>query len=194
MLKKSLFVVAVLAMLVPATYARDYLNSSGTWSGDSTTLTNQPAVNWEYDGATSERKAESWNWPATYTAQDICVIPVKMDVGFWIKVNGCKDLVLKLKQVEIHKYAGTVDCTIVCNVNIKLSVSWSKDANVNLGGYSSSASVTPSSLAAPGGTATISLTLSSVDLSNLAGGTNCLQVGTITLRVVPDVTPVLAGC
>ena len=192
MLKKNLFIVAVL-LIAGAGYARDYLDNAGAWSGTGTTLTNQPAVNWEYDGAISERKAESWNWPATYTSQDIAVIPVKMDVGFWIKVNNAKDLVLNLKQVSIHKYSGTVDATLVCNVNIKLSVSWSKLSTVNLGGYGHSEAVNPSTLDAPGGTVTISLTLSDVDLSNLVGGTNFLQVGTITLKVVPNVTPQLAG-
>jgi len=141
----------------------------------------------------SEVKAESWNWPATYDFQDIAVIPVKMDVGFWIKVNGAKDLVLKLKQVEIHKYSGTVNVTIACNVNIQLSVSWSKKSDVNLGSYGSSVSVSPSTLDAPGGTVAISLTLSNVDLSNLAGGANCLEIGAVTLKVRPNMTPQLAG-
>jgi hypothetical protein len=180
MLKKSLFVVAVI-LLAGAGYAKDYVTPTSS------------TVDWAYDGTNSEVKAESYNWPATYEAQDLCVIPVKMDVGYWIKVNNAKDLVLKLKQVEIHKYSGSVDVSLVCNVNIQLSVSWSKDANVNLGNYSSSATVTPSTLDAPGGTVTVGLTLSSVDLSNLQGGQNCLQVGTVTLKVRPNVTPQLAG-
>jgi hypothetical protein len=179
MLKRSLVVVSVV-LLAGAAYATDLVPTNS-------------AVNWQFDGSNSEVKAESYNWPAAYIPQDICVIPVKMDVGYWIKVNNAKDLVLKLKQVEIHKYSGSVDVTLVCNVNIKLSVVWTKDANINLGGYSASASVTPSSLAAPGGTTTVSLALSNVDLSNLQGGQTCLQVGTVTLKVVPDVTPALAG-
>jgi hypothetical protein len=180
MLKRNLFVVTVI-LLAGAGYARDYVTPTGS------------TVDWEYDGVTSERKAESYNWPATYDYQDICVIPVKMDVGYWIKVNNAKDLVLNLKQVEIHKYAGTVDVSIVSNVNIQLSVVWSKLSSVNLGSYGSSVSVNPSTLDAPGGTVTINLTLSNVDLSNLAGGQNCLQVGTVTLKVRPNVTPQLAG-
>jgi hypothetical protein len=179
-MKKVVFIVAI-ALLSVGAYARDYVTPEGS------------KVDWEYDGATSERKAESYNWPATYDYQDICVIPVRMDVGFWIKVNGCKDLRLNLKQVEIHKYSGSVDVSINCNVNIKLSVSWSKADGVNLGGYWSSAGVSPSTLDAPGGTVTVSLTLGGVDLSNLQGGQNCLQVGTVTLKVAPNVTPVLAG-
>jgi len=169
------------ALLSVGAYARDYVTPAGS------------TVDWEYDGSNSERKAESWNWPASYSSQDICTIPVKMDVGFWIKVNGCKDLVLNLKQQEIHVYKGSVDVSVVCNVSIKLSVSWSKSSSVNLGGYGSSVSVSPSTLDAPGGTCTISLTLSSVDLSGLQGGTNCLQVGTVTLKVTPNVTPCLCG-
>jgi hypothetical protein len=179
-MKKVVFIVAI-ALLSVGAYARDYVTPTGS------------TVDWEYDGATSERKAESYNWPASYNAQDICVIPVRMDVGFWIKVNGCKDLKLNLKQVEIHKYSGSVDVSINTNVNIKLSASWSKDANVNLGGYGNSVSVNPSTLDAPGGTVTVSLTLTNVDLSNLQGGQNCLQVGTVTLKVTPNVTPCLCG-
>jgi len=179
MLKKSLFVVAI-ALLSVGAYARDYVTPAGS------------TVDWEYDGANSERKAESWNWPATYDYQDICVIPVKMDVGFWIKVNGCKDLVINLKQVEIHKYAGSVDVSIVSNVNIKLSVSWSKASGMPTMNQDT-LSVTPSSLDAPGGTVTIALKLKDVDLSQMVGGQNCLQVGTVTLKVRPNVTPQLAG-
>jgi hypothetical protein len=178
-MKKALFIVAI-ALLSVGAYAREYVTPSGS------------TVDWEYDGANSERKAESWNWPASYNSQEICVIPVRMDVGFWIKVNGCKDLKLDLKQVEIHKYQGQVDVSIVTNVNIKLSASWSKASGMPTMNQDY-LSVTPSTLDAPGGTVTIKLGLKDVDLSGLAGGTNCLQVGTVTLKVTPNVTPQLAG-
>ena len=87
----------------------------------------------------------------------------------------------------------TVDIAIQCNVNIQLSVSWSKASGIDLGGYGHSESVSPSTLDAPGGTVTISLTLKDVNLANLTGGTNCLQVGTVTLRVRPNLKPQLAG-
>jgi len=191
--------------LVPATFGRDYLHGDGSWTSSATTVSDQPAVNWEYDGANSERKAESWNWPATYDFQDICVIPVKMDVGFWIRVVNAKDLVLNLKQVEIHKYSGSVDVSIQTNVNIQLSVAWSKAADISLSGdlmsYGHSESVSPSTLDAPGGTVTVSLTLTNVDVAGIVknstrsvtGGQNAVPVGTVTLRVRPNVKPVLAG-
>ena len=113
-----------------------------------------------------------------------------MDVGFWIKVSGCKDKRLNLKQVEIHKYSGSVDVSIVSNVNIELAVYYT--GKVDVGGWSE-ASVTPSTLNAPGGTVTISVSLNDVDLSKVQGGHNCLEVGTVTLKVRPNVTPTLKG-
>jgi len=192
MLKKSVFVMALVAMMVPATFARDYLHGDGSWSGSATTVSDQPAVNWEYDGNHSERKAESWNWPATYDYQDVCVIPVRMDVGFWIKIVDAKDKKLDLKQVEIHKYAGSVDVTIQCNVNIQLEAKWSKASGMPTMNQDS-ISVSPSTLDAPGGTVTIALKLKDVDLSGMSGGQNCIQVGTVALRVRPNMKPVLAG-
>jgi hypothetical protein len=180
MLKKSLFVMTV-ALLTVGAYGRDYVTPAGD------------TVDWEYDGNHSERKAESWNWPATYDMRDICTIPVRMDVGFWIKVVNCKDKKLNLKQVEIHKYSGSVDVDIQTNVNLVLGVYWSKKDGVDLGGYWADAGVSPGTLDAPGGKVTISLTLGDVNLSKLTGGTNCITVGSVTLQVRPNVKPVLAG-
>jgi hypothetical protein len=178
-MKKCVFIVAI-ALLSVGAYARDYVTPQGS------------TVDWEYDGWHSERKAESWNWPATYDYQDICVIPVRMDVGFWIKVVDCKDKKIDLKQVEIHKYAGSVDVAIQTNVSIQLSVSFSKASGMPTINQDS-LSVTPSTLDAPGGTVTIALKVKDVDLSAMQGGQNCLQIGTVTLKVRPNVKPVLAG-
>jgi hypothetical protein len=179
-MKKMVFIMTV-ALLTVGAYGRDYVTPAGD------------TVDWEFDGNHSERKAEAWNWPATYDMKDVCVIPVRMDVGFWIKVVDCKTKKLNLKQVEIHKYSGSVDVNIQCNVNIVLGVYWSKKDGVSLGDYWADASVSPGTLDAPGGTATISLTLGNVNLSGLAGGTNCFTVGTVTLQVRPNVKPALAG-
>lgn len=192
MFKSGICILAA-GLLTAGAYARDFVTPAGG------------TVAWEFDGSNSEIKGESWSWPATFDFQDICVIPVRMDVGFWIRVVDCKNLVLNLKQVEIHKYSGSVNAVIQCNVNVELSVVWAKDPDISLSGdlmtYGSSASVTPSLLDAPGGTVTISLTLSNVDIAgivknsarSISGGQNGVKVGTVTLRVRPNVKPVLAG-
>jgi len=214
-MKKLLFVMAVLAMVAPATFARDYMHMvldpvtgqrTGATSWDTTATTvglEQPDVNWEYDGDNSERKGESWNWPATYDWQDICVIPVRMDIGIWVKVADCKTRKLDLKQVEIHKYRGSVDIYVSTNANIEVGAYWTKGKDsagndFNFGSYSSSVGVSPQYLTPGSGQkVTITLTLSSVDISNISpvnpGGTNCVVVGTVTVRVRPNWKPSLAG-
>jgi len=180
MLKKMVFVAATL------------LIANSAWALSAGDVKPETGVTWETDGTYGEVKGEPWSWPATFNSEPICVIPVRMDVGFWIRVTNCSDRVLKLKQNSIHSYSGSVDITIQCNVSIVLSVSFSK-TNSNLSYDSSSAGITPGTLDAPGGTATVSLSLSGAKLNALQGGATCVDIGTITVKVRPNVNPNLAG-
>ena len=129
MLKKIILAVALVALMVPSAFAgRSYLHADGSWSG-SPGNTDNPASNPDRETTDNscgnfEIKAENYNWPASYDFVDAAVIPVKMEVGFWIKLN-TKDKVLILKQVEIHKYAGSVTIGIESNVNIEVKGSFS---------------------------------------------------------------------
>ncbi len=146
----------------------------------------------EWDGH-NNIKAESWNWPAEYKYQAVCRIPVKMDVGFWVRVKGCKDAVLKLHQDSIRKYSGTITLSVQCNVAIDLAVDWS--ANSGMPVSKDYANINPPNLSAPGGDVTVSLGLKDVDLSAFkseAVGT-CIEVGSVTIKVRPAVAPQLAG-
>jgi len=207
-MKKLLLVVALVALVAPAGFARTYLHTDGQFTdkyGGQQTGTDAngkpiyapPAAvpDWEYDSNNSERKAESWNWPASYNWVDVCTIPVRMDVGFWVKVNGCQTLKLDLKQRDIHSYVGSVTVGIVTNTNIKLQAYWTKTATQSFGSYGNSVGVSPNTLNASTSTqnVVISLTLTNMDLSALPGGSNCFQVGTVTLQVVPNMLPTLAG-
>jgi len=216
-MKKVLFIVAVLAIMVPASFARTYnqgalggtndTQSGGTFSGTVPTIPltaqggglpgTQGWVAWEKDNSNTniERKAESWSWPAQYIAQNIMEIPVKMDVGFWIRVNGSSDLVMKLKQIEIHKYSGSLDVTVVTNYSMIMTVSMTITASLSSSVSSTCKINGADSLVISSGTTTFTITevLTSVDISNLPGGNTCYQVGYITLKAVPNVTPYLVG-
>jgi hypothetical protein len=151
-------------------------------------------VDWEEWDGNASIKAESWNWPAEYKYQAVCKIPVKMDIGFWIRVVGCKDCELKLHQDAIRKYSGSIDLQIVCNVNIQLAADWVKASGMPTINKDW-CTVTPSSLDAPGGTVTVSLGLKDVDLSGFQSGQvgTGIEVGSVILKVRPNVTPALAG-
>jgi len=180
MLKKLVFVSALL-FVTSASYAA--LPPSGSWTGVDVE---------EWDG-NNNIKGESWSWPAEYKFQPVCVIPVKMDVGFWVRVKGCKDCSIRLRQNAIRKYSGEITLTIECNVSIDLAVEFAKLTDMPVS--TDFCKVTPSNLAAPGGDVVVSVGLKDV---NMAGWQSAqvgtlVHVGNVTLKVRPSVAPQLAG-
>lgn len=178
MLKKAVFVAAML-LITGAVYAAQPGGVNGN-------------VSWEEWDNNANIKAEVYNWPATYDYQPIIAIPVKMDVGFWIRIDGYKDLVMKLRQVAIRKYQGSITgVNVHCNVDIQLAVDFSLVSGFP--GAVDYKTVTPSTLAAPGGTITLSAGIKDVNLQNLTPTGDCIDVGTLTLKVRPNITPTLPG-
>jgi hypothetical protein len=74
MLKKCLFTIAMVVFLAVTVQAGD------------------PA----YDGT---YKGHPWPWPKEWKEVTVCVIPVYMEVGYWIEIEDCQDLEILLKQV-----------------------------------------------------------------------------------------------
>jgi hypothetical protein len=150
-------------------------------------------VDWESDGNNIQRKGESWNWPASYDFIPICDIRVQMDVGFWIKITGCKDNIIKLKQRMINQYGGQTTCKVYTNVDTEWKATFIKKDTIDFGGdWDKSAAVDPSTLPNTKGAEkviTIKLKIWSVDLKNLPAGTNCLDVGVVRVQVRPTVRP-----
>jgi hypothetical protein len=180
MLGKSVFVGALL-LVTSASYAA--LPPSGSFTGVDVE---------EWDG-NANIKGEAWSWPAEYKFQTVCVIPVKMDIGFWVRVEKCKDCLIKLKQVAIRKYSGSIDINVQCNVRIDLAVEFAALPNIPIADYG--ASVTPNQLEVPGGTITVTAWVNNFDITqsaNLKVGT-MIQVGNVTLKVRPAVAPQLAA-
>jgi hypothetical protein len=155
-------------------------------------------VDWEQDGNSTQRKGESWNWPATYDYVPICDVRVQMDVGFWIQITGCRDNIIKLKQRMINQYGGQTTCTAYTNVATQWKADFIRKDGIDLGGYDKSAAVDPSTFdAAPGGKSiVIKLKMWDVDLKNLPAGTNCLDIGVVRVSVRPTVRPnaFMSGC
>jgi hypothetical protein len=182
MLKKMLVVIGAMLVLASASYATTPSGYTGASSGVDVE---------EWDGH-ANIKGESWSWPAEYKYMPVCIIPVKMDIGFWVRVEKCKDAVIKMQQTAIRKYSGSTDLKVVCNVAIDLAVDFAATVN-GLG--DKGASVTPNHLEVPGGTITVSAWVNNFDIANskdLAVGT-CIKVGEVTLKVRPAVTPQLSG-
>ncbi len=179
MLKKMLIVIGAMLVLSSASYATV---PSGSNNGVDVE---------EWDGH-ANIKGESWSWPAEYKFMPMCVIPVKMDIGFWVRIEKCKDAVIKMKQNAIRKYSGSIDLNVKCNVKIDLAVDF---ASVVDGIGDAGASITPNQLDVPGGTVTVTAWVNDFDIANsknLAVGT-CIKVGEVTIKVRPAVAPQLSG-
>jgi hypothetical protein len=120
MVKKSLIAIAMLAFLATTVQAGD--------------LAENP---WKWDD----------HWPWTYTALEICQIPVYMDVGYYVELMKCGEKKIVLKQVscsDIGKapedfpcYYGCVKFNIRANFEVKLGTVLYKNGPV-IDGWSAS--------------------------------------------------------
>jgi hypothetical protein len=220
MLKKMVIVTAVLLMAssayatglgwspnkfgnLPATTIKDPADPNKTipnpayealWGTDRT-------VDWERNSNDHQRKGESWNWPATYDFVPISEIRVRMDIGFWIRLNNCwTNRNLDVKQRTISSYGGQITCAAQTNVATEWKADFKKNDNIDFGGsWKSKAVVDPATLAATGTSTkdlTIKLMLYDIDLKSLPAGTNCLHVGNVVISVRPTVRPnqFMSGC
>jgi hypothetical protein len=201
MLKKMLVVTAILLMAGTAfggwaTKFSDPVDANHPATFDRT-------VDWEYNTDNSnitQRKGEVWNWPASYDFVDIGKVNVRMEVGFWIKLD-CKDNQnLTLKQKSITEYGGKTTCKAYTNVATEWKASFSKKDGIDLGGdWDKSVGVDPSTFAATAGKSqslVIWMKLWGVALGALTPSKDCLDIGTITISVRPTIRPntFMSGC
>jgi hypothetical protein len=107
MVKKSLIAIALLAFLATTVQAGD--------------LAENP---WKWDD----------HWPWTYTALEICQIPVYMDVGYYVYLKECEKKKIVLKQVncdDIGKTADDFPCYLGC-VSFEIRANFEVKLGTNL--------------------------------------------------------------
>ena len=94
----------------------------------------------------SIKEDDSWPGHWVWDTQDICTMPVYMDVGMFVQVKDCNKREIKLKQVdcgEIGKGGGDYpcykDCDVVqvrANFDVKLGTKLSKSSGSPIDGWS----------------------------------------------------------
>jgi len=155
MLKKTLFVVAAVAMLGTVAQAGDV-----------------------------SFKSHGFSWTKVYTPLEIegVSIPVKMDIGYWIKIPNEQNLEIKMEQDSIYKYSGCTTMQVLCNFNLTLSCEITSRGVVG-GNYS--CSVSPADIDSPGGTTSVCAELKDAVLGDQPGGTTNVTVADIKIFVIP---------
>jgi hypothetical protein len=130
-------------------------------------------------------------WPCAPIPQEITTIPVVMDVGYWVKIKDQGDLKITLTQDSIHVYSGCTNMAVETNTCLTFSASIAKTSVggqvVVPGDYS--AWVSPANV--PSGSSTVAACAKIVDadLSKVPGGSKGVNVGTVTIKVIPSACP-----
>lgn len=111
MIKRTLIAIAVVAFLATSVQAfgPEPHDGTGDYGGKHNTI------------KVDIQKLEI-GWPVEYKALDLCVIPVKMSVGYFVQVEKCSERKIKLVQVnceDIDKGAGDWPCYSDCE-NVKI--------------------------------------------------------------------------
>jgi hypothetical protein len=167
MVKKCLIAIAVVALLAATVQAGDPANKK--LEGD-------------------------WPWTKTYSAVDICTIPVYLNVGHFVQILNCTDLEIKLVQVECGS-SGDFPCYEDCETfNARANFKATFGANFT---GSDMNIITDKSLSWPDGdtidgdgvehTLKLCMTAKKVKLWDTGGVTSgSPKVGTITITVKPQ--------
>jgi len=128
-------------------------------------------------------------WPTGgYVPLDITEIPVLMDVGYWVRIKDQDKLKIKMSQNTTHEYAGCKAMVVQCNFNVILGCSISSNGVIP-GKYDCGWNGTTTktvAVASPGATVDICAQVKDANLNGVAGGSNNVQVATVTINVVPD--------
>lgn len=200
MLKKMLAVAAIL-MVAGTVFGAQWDSKFGTF--DPNNISSDRTVDyekWSDNGNYTQRKGEVWNWPASYDYLEIGKINVRMEVGFWIRLDCRDNQNLTLKQRQINQYGGQTTCKAYTNVATEWKVSFSLKDGIDIGGgWDKSVAIDPSSFAATKGAAqnvTIKMKIWGVELGKLTPSKDCVDIGTITITVRPSVKPntFMSGC
>jgi hypothetical protein len=91
-------------------------------------------------GTIKTEGTESAFWPFEYKALDLCAMPIKMKIGYYVAVHECHKRKIELVQVDcgdIGKGSGDWPCytdcdnvTVKSNFNIKLGLSLRNKSNI----------------------------------------------------------------
>jgi hypothetical protein len=126
MVKRTLIVIAVVALMATSAQALGPEPHTGTWDKQSSIKVNIEEMD--------------IGWPFEYKALDLCVIPVYMHVGYFVQVFECHKRKIKLVQVNCEDigrktsewpcYSDCEDVKVRSNFEIKLGLKKEKVGSI----------------------------------------------------------------
>jgi len=148
-----------------------------------------------FAGGDVEKKVLVGDWPVVYKYVPVCQnIKVIMNVGYYVKIQKCKELKLKLVQKSIKEYEGCKDFNIMSNFDLELGAEMHPNAAGDTVAGSKgkwSAWITGSNFLAPSTSykkRTVCVKLKDAAIIN-ADPNKELNVGNVWIYVRPTATP-----
>ena len=148
-----------------------------------------------FAGGDVEKKVEANTWPVVYKWLEVCDgIKVYMNVGYYVKIEQCKEKKIKLAQNSVHEYEGCVDFKIMSNFDLELGARMHPNSNglaiqSNLGKWS--AWIDGDNFLTPSTSYKTRKVCVKVKDANIGvkDPTKELHVGNVHILVVPTATP-----
>jgi hypothetical protein len=138
-------------------------------------------------GALQAGEIKLHDWPCALVPQNFMTMDVKMEVGYWIRVQNQSGQVIVLSQTDIHTYDGCKTIAVQCNFNATLAASITA-VPVNGGNVGTfTVTITPTQISMPGGNVTVCAHLTNADLTKIAANSGQVKVATVQITVVPTV-------
>jgi len=124
-------------------------------------------------------------WPTTFVAQEICTIPVVMDVGYWIVVKDQGSNKITLTQIDTKNFKGCTNIKVENNFALTLTCSIAQDGPVG-GSFSCDFGPGVGSVDLDPGANTVQVCayLSNADMKNSNPKSN-VKVANVKIYVVP---------
>ena len=188
MLKRTLIAIAVVAFLGTSAQAIGPEPHTPDTDGDVTNVLGGGQIKVNLENV-------QLGWPVEYKALALCIIPVKMHVGYFVEVEECHKRKIKLVQVEcadIGKGSGDWPCYLDCeNVKIRanfaaklgLSKSASSDVLKDWSAYYKDGDTVDAS--GSWNTVTVCVKAWKARLYKNTPGTE-IEVGTVTITIKPQ--------
>ena len=191
MLKRTLIAIAVVALLATSVHAigpEPHSPKAGGFFKDGDKL---------HSTIKTDIEKYSIGWPVEYKALTLCVIPVKMSVGYFVQVEKCSDRKIKLVQVDCEEdglglgigdwpcYHDCEDVKIRANFQAKLGLKKNATSNIidKWDAYFKDGDIVDNT--GSWNTITVCVKAWKAKLYNDSPGTE-IQVGTVTITVKPN--------
>ena len=129
-------------------------------------------------------KVHEWESSCVYVAQDICVIDILIDVGYYIVVDN-QDAITLTQAAGTNNYSGTYTSNVDANFDAILSVSIAESGDVAISELT--ATITGGGTVVAGVTSvlTVDIVANGVAIEDLIAGTTGQKIANMTISVVP---------